>query len=166
MPIHALILMEALIPKKDASKRAIAIAPSTSRMLMGMLAPQLREWDATSALGGDMAAPGKDMRKETVYKLALQEAEVINGKCAAQILWDISGFYDELKDDGSHCPAAFGLQRGGFRNACEFWPIHCSRLLLVDLACARRSAEDWQGFARRFQGRTLKHRQTCAAAAW
>ena len=100
LPAQQLVAMIALIPKKVAGWRSIAVCPSHYRVLMAMLAPSLREWDrqAVTMQGGavDTAAPGVHASFEVARRQLRHEVASLQGLVTVQLLWDVQAFFDSI----------------------------------------------------------------------
>ena len=86
-----------LIPKKPGGFRSVATMCSLWRIAAALLAPCLREWDASTALEGDTAKAGQSSLDRMFY-LSLRDAtNRALGKHTGILLWDQAAFYETIK---------------------------------------------------------------------
>lgn len=83
--------------KEVQSFRTVGTMCSFLRLLLGILSQDGKRWDTEIALPGDTAAAGCNAQLSVIRRHAFFEAKVKLGQKTGQLLWDISGFYENLQ---------------------------------------------------------------------
>ena len=95
-PMQSILVAVDLPGKKSGDTRIVAFCSSFDRLLMGVLAPTVREWDQKVRLDGDFAVVGRRAEDEVAKRMLRVECAKCSGQQVALILWDISKFFDSL----------------------------------------------------------------------
>ena len=85
-----------LLGKKHGDTRIVALCNNFHRLLIGVLAPALREWGQKVRLAGDLAVVGKRAEDEVAKRMLRVECAKCSGQQVALILRHISKFLDSL----------------------------------------------------------------------
>jgi len=116
LPAQALEHFVFALGKAAGGHRIIAVLTSFLRLLLGLLAPGLREWDGRVAHAGDSSAAGAACDAAALRRAALAEASVLRGGAAAQALWDIDAFCSTVSISPSR---SMTRSSTGSRNRCS-----------------------------------------------
>ena len=96
-PVQVLLSLMCSIPKKTpGDTRTIVLLASLVRLVLSALSPEVRAWDARIAVPGDTALKGVVAYHVSALRLALAASQVKLGKVYAQILIDITKFFDTV----------------------------------------------------------------------
>ena len=94
--------LHALLPRHLGGHRAIAIAATFYRLLMGLSSPDLQEWNESVILKAtgdgttDTAGPCMLSGDHAIARQMTMEASAVLSKPAAQLLWDLEACFDTI----------------------------------------------------------------------
>jgi len=95
-PLQALTVLLRLIGKKTGGTRTVATASSIYRVILAVIAGDVREWDQKVAMIGGTAKRGANAALETIDKHASLELAAADGTTTCVIFWDGEKFFDRL----------------------------------------------------------------------
>ena len=91
-----MITLMALLGKKDGGSRCIALIASVHRLLLVMMAEEIKGWDSDISSPYDTAVRGKSALVETAYRHTKAGALTQLGHSVAIVLWDVRKYFDSL----------------------------------------------------------------------